>query len=78
MKNIGVPRSEGSEFHISVNIDDELARIRDSGKTLFDCSLPAAMMALTSARATGKKYYSGCDKMDAVGNCSGHQTKKKK
>jgi hypothetical protein len=70
-------KAEGSTFHISVNIADELVRIKDTGKTIFDCSLHAAMMALTRAQATGKKYYSGCDAMNAEGQCAGHGKKKK-
>lgn len=51
------------KFHIYINIDNEIRRIKKTGKTLFNETPSEALEVLQKAKKEGKTFYSGCSNM---------------
>ena len=41
----------------------------------FDCSPKEAIQSITEMRSKGYKWWPGCDNIDSVGHCAGHEVK---
>mgnify|MGYP006935478015 CR=1 FL=1 len=58
-------------FHLCVEIDVALAKLA-KGENIFTGTPLEAFHDLMDAKNQGKKFYTGCDNMNAEGRCDGH------
>lgn len=60
------------KYHVGVNIERALELLA-SGKNIFTGTPSEAMRDLITARNIGCKVYTGCDNINEIGSCLGHE-----
>ncbi len=60
------------KYHLCVPISVGIEKLR-KGENIFSGTPIEAFHALIDNQNAGKKYFTGCDKEDLEGRCTGHE-----